>query len=975
MTMVEQGRSHRTELTRRTVLGGILATGTALAMGKPGAASAATATAGNAATTANAGAATVSYDRYSVLLNGERLFVWSGEFHPFRLPSPRLWPDILQKMKATGFNTVSVYFNWSYHSPAPGTYDFTGVRDMDAFLGMAADAGLYVLARPGPYVNGELNAGGFPGWLTTVPGRARFDSPGYLAAVDEWYTAINGVIAKHQVTAGGGTVLLYQIENEYASFVTSADGQNYMAHLLAKARADGITVPVYHNDKGRNGYWVPGSFPGSGANYLYAFDGYPSATGTPPDWGYFGPGGAKGGATASPDTPGFEAEFGGGWFDPWGGAPWNGAGYGYERALDGPAYERRFYLTNIANGIKVHNVYMVFGGTSWGWLPAPVVYTSYDYGAAISEPRQLTDKAAAFKQIGYFLQAVPDVTKLDEAAPVTVSNTALTAYHVANPDTGTELYLIRNDHTVPLSGTFGAGDYTVPQSGPLTVAAKDARLVLANHTLAGTPLRYTTSHLMTTAGARAVLTGPAGDHGETVLNYAERVVVTGAAATYDPATGDLLLSYTHSGLAAVTVTPATGEPLTLLVADDDTAATIWRQDMPGGDAVLVAGPALLRKAERRGAALWLTGDTTGPTDLRVWAPAGVRAIFWNGRPVRARAGAAAAFTARLDGPPEVALPALTGWRYADENPESDPAFDDSAWTPATAATTSSITPVPAGQPVLFVDDYGFHYGDVWYRGTWTGAPGAQVSLSYQGGTVGCLQAWLDGAYLGFSQLPTPASSQSTTALWSATATFDVPAAAQGDGGHVLAVLVRTMSHGEDGGANDAFKAGLGLAEVTFAGETAPSVQWKITGADPRADTLRGPLNSGGLYGERSGWHLPGFDDSRWARVALPNASAHAGVAWYRTSFALDVPDGVDASIGLTISGDPSKRYRALIFLNGWNVGQYVNDVGPQTTFVLPNGILDTTGANTLALAVTGASACDLDAVALVNLATAAGGPA
>jgi Beta-galactosidase, domain 3/Beta-galactosidase jelly roll domain len=203
------------------------------------------------------------------------------------------------------------------------------------------------------------------------------------------------------------------------------------------------------------------------------------------------------------------------------------------------------------------------------------------------------------------------------------------------------------------------------------------------------------------------------------------------------------------------VTPAAGEPLTLLIADDDTAATIWRHDLPGNEAVLVAGPALLRKAERLGATLWLTGDTTGPTDLQVWAPAGVHAIFWNGRPAHASPGAAGALTARLAGPPAVRLPALTGWRYADENPESAPAFDDSGWTQATATATSSITPVPAGQPVLFVDDYGFHYGDVWYRGTWSGDPGAQVSISYQGGTVGCVQAWLDGAYLGFSQLPTP----------------------------------------------------------------------------------------------------------------------------------------------------------------------------------------------------------------------------
>jgi beta-galactosidase GanA len=908
------------------------------------------------------------------MVNGERVFVWSGEFHPFRLPSTALWPDILQKMKASGYNAVCAYFNWSYHSPAPGVYDFSGVRDMGLFLRMAADTGLYVLARPGPYINGELNAGGFPGWLTTTPGRARFDSPAYLAAVDEWYTAINAILARHQITDGGGTVLLYQIENEYASFVTSTDGENYMAHLYAKARQDGITVPVYHNDKGRNGYWVPGSFAGSDSNYLYAFDGYPSATGTPPDWGYYGSGGAKGGSTASPDTPGFEAEFGGGWFDPWGGAPWNGAGYGYERALDGPGYERQFYLTNIANGIKIHNVYMTFGGTSWGWLPAPVVYTSYDYGAAISEARQLTDKIPAMKQTGYFLRSVPDIGKLSPATAVTPSNTALKAYHLANPDTGTEIYLIRNDHTVALSTTFPVGSYTVPQAGTFSVAAKDAKLVLANYALGGVPLVYSTSHLMTRTGSLAVLTGPSGDNGETVLNYPATPTVTGATSSYDPATGDLLISYTHSGLAAVTVTPAAGAPLTLLIADDDTAATIWRQETADGTPVIVAGPVLVRDAQLRNHTVWLTGDTSAATSILLWAP-GVTDMHWNGAKVHTTPGLAGGLAGSLDGPPPVTLPDLTDWRYADENPESVPGFDDSGWTAADATTSNSITPVTPGQPVLFADDYGFHYGDVWYRGSWSGDTGTSVSLAYQAGTVGCLQAWLDGTYLGFDQLPTPTSAQSTTGLWSAAPTFDIPADLQVSGDHVLSVLVRPMSHQEDGGANDAFKAAQGLTAVTFGGtEAPPSVSWKMMGADPRADRLRGPLNNGGLFGERDGWSLPEFGDGNWARVTLPNRSPHAGVAWYRTKFHINIPANVDASLGLTITDDPSYQYRALIFLNGWNLGQYINDVGPQTTFVLPNGILRTDGENVLAIAVTGATACDLGTITLTNLGTVLGGP-
>src|ERR1022692_1134601 len=57
---------------------------------------------------------TITYDSYSLSIDGRRTFIWSGEFHPFRLPSPDLWLDVLQKMKASGYNAVSIYFDWGY---------------------------------------------------------------------------------------------------------------------------------------------------------------------------------------------------------------------------------------------------------------------------------------------------------------------------------------------------------------------------------------------------------------------------------------------------------------------------------------------------------------------------------------------------------------------------------------------------------------------------------------------------------------------------------------------------------------------------------------------------------------------------------------------------------------------------------------------------------------------------------------------
>ncbi|MBV9467071.1 MAG: beta-galactosidase, partial [Solirubrobacterales bacterium] len=513
----------------------------------------------------------IAFDKYSLLIGGRRTFVWSGEFHPFRLPSPSLWRDVLEKMKAEGYDAVSMYFDWGYHSPESGSYDFSGVRDVDEALEIARQVGLYVIARPGPYINGELDSGGFPGWLLTQAGKARTDAPDYLAAVDQWLTRIDAVIARHQYTNGTGSVILYQIENELGS---TAPAQNaYMQHLAAKARADGITVPIFHNDKSRNGFWVPTSstVPGTvaGPVDLYGFDGYPGGTcntdGTPgspnaaPDWGIWGPGGAKGGASASPLTPGDVAEFGGGWFDYWGSV----GTYPCMAAREGPGYERVFYETNIANRLTLENFYMTFGGTSWGWLPAPVVYTSYDYGAALDEARQIRPKATAMKEIGLFLRSVPEIAKVDPGPPIVPSSPAVKVYDDVNPDTGTHFYTAMHNPSSATSDdsfrfplTTADGSYTVPQSGTLRIDGQDAKILVADYQLGGQHLVYSTSQIMTHlrqgGGDLVLLHDPAGEDGETVLRYRAQPtvrVLTGAVSSaWDPATHDERLDYVHRGL-------------------------------------------------------------------------------------------------------------------------------------------------------------------------------------------------------------------------------------------------------------------------------------------------------------------------------------------------------------------------------------------------------------------------------------------
>ncbi|MEU3145029.1 MULTISPECIES: beta-galactosidase [unclassified Streptomyces] len=922
----------------------------------------------------------VGFDRYSLLVDGRRLVLWSGEIHPFRLPAPSLWRDVLQKLRAHGHNAVGVPVPWNVHSPAPGTHDFTGVRDLDLFLTMAAEERLYVVLRPGPYLGtADLDAGGLPGWLTVAEGAAGTADPAYLRHVDAWLGAVNAIAVRHLFTGGGGTLLLYQVEDRFGGThgeTRPAGGAGaYMSHLRKKVRADGIDVPLFHNDGGADGLWAPGSFPtGTGkdeANWLYGFESSPVPGEVPADLGYFGRRGA--GAGASPRTPGFVAGAAVGASDAWGGATSAGRGYVQVREAWNPAHERSGLLTSLANGITVHNARVVAGGTSWGWLASPDVYTSYDYGAPIDQARRPTVKLGPLQQLGHLLRTVPDLARLEPASAVRPQDDRLKVYHLANPDTDAQVYVLRNDSDDEVRSALPGTGVDVP----VTVGARDARLLATGLGLGRRKLAFSTAQPLfgVTVGRHdiAAFVGRAGETAHVALDcdvqpLTNRLDVE-PAWSYDRGRLNVVTPLGVGGLSRVLVEGGDSDtPMLLLFADDATAQRLWPYETPSGS-LLVYGPPLLRSATLRGSTVHLTGDTTGETGLEVWAPRGITAVTWNGRPVRT--GVSRSGSLMMDGllpaTPAPSLPALTGWRRRAENPESEPDFDDAEWTAADRTASVGTTPVPEGQPVLFADDYGFHYGDVWYRGRFEDARGAEsVSLSYSTGTQGLLMAWLDGRPLGTHRMPVPDEDTAGRGTWTATAAFPLPGKLRGRGEHVLSVLVRRMQQEGDGtagrgepgapgtGSRGTRRPARGLTGVGFEGAS-PEVSWRIQGAGP-PDRVRGALNNGGLYGEREGWHLPGYGDERgqsaWEAVDRPREDRRRqGVTWYRTEFRLDVDPDVDASVGLVLEDDPEHAYRVQIFLNGWNMGQYVNDVGPQHTFMLPNGILRTRGANTLALAV------------------------
>jgi beta-galactosidase GanA len=87
-------------------------------------------------------AAPVSFDRYSLRIEGRRVVLNSGEVHPWRMPDRREWPAVLARLRAAGLNAISIYVPWSYHEPARGRPRWKGRNDVERFLAMARDAGL-----------------------------------------------------------------------------------------------------------------------------------------------------------------------------------------------------------------------------------------------------------------------------------------------------------------------------------------------------------------------------------------------------------------------------------------------------------------------------------------------------------------------------------------------------------------------------------------------------------------------------------------------------------------------------------------------------------------------------------------------------------------------------------------------------------------------------------------------------------------
>jgi beta-galactosidase len=328
------------------------------------------------------------------LREGKPYQIISGDMHFQRVPRA-YWQDRLRKARAMGLNTITTYVFWNLLEPSPGTFDFSGNNDVAAFVKAAQAEGLNVILRPGPYICGEWDAGGFPAWLFAEPGmRVRTRDPRFLAASDRYLQRLGKELAP-LLASHGGPIIATELENEYGSY---NNDKTYLEAIRAMLKRSGLADDM-----------------------LLTYDGPDLlANGTLPDVTAvidFSPGEAKKSfellKAFRPNGPLMAGEWWAGWFDQWGG----------KHAATNARQQADELAWMLKQGYSV-SVYLVHGGTSFGFMNganfqggpadhyAPQT-TSYDYDAALDEAGRPTAKYTQFRDIiakatGEKLPPVPD---------------------------------------------------------------------------------------------------------------------------------------------------------------------------------------------------------------------------------------------------------------------------------------------------------------------------------------------------------------------------------------------------------------------------------------------------------------------------------------------------------------------------------------------------------------------------------------
>lgn len=309
------------------------------------------------------------FDSKGFLINGKRTFLVSAGMEYARVPH-ELWADRLLRLKRGGFNCVEIYTIWNFHEPREGQFEFSGDQDLDLFLSMVKEMGMYAIVRVGPYYCAEWDQGGYPIWLRFKKGlKVREENAEFERYVDRFFDRLIPIVAKHQINKGG-SVILVQLENEHPKGWGTLMPDHYFKHLQSKTLSLGLEVP-------------------------YLFSGVHHST---------DPAGNAELDDSTRPNPWFSTEFWSTWYTQYGAKPGDAA-----------LYDRRTWKI-IAHGGNGYNFYMAYGGSNFGYTNNDEDAASYDYGAAVGQAGDLRPLYYTFKRAGIFSRSFETILENSQSA-------------------------------------------------------------------------------------------------------------------------------------------------------------------------------------------------------------------------------------------------------------------------------------------------------------------------------------------------------------------------------------------------------------------------------------------------------------------------------------------------------------------------------------------------------------------------------
>eukprot|EP00934_Nitzschia_sp_Nitz4_P003316 Nitzschia sp. Nitz4//scaffold153_size53422//3427//8120//NITZ4_006757-RA/size53422-processed-gene-0.19-mRNA-1//-1//CDS//3329537250//3306//frame0 len=200
---------------------------------------------------AHQGPLMVSYDQRAMTINGTRTLLLGGSMHPSRA-TPMTWNLALDQAVWNGLNLITIYVVWAAHQPLPdqpidwgfpGSYNVECHEDgssngsiqctpwnLAESIRAAAERGLFVHLRIGPYVCAEYSYGGIPEWLALHNPDMEMRRPNrdWLQAMEDFVQQTVEYITEQELWAyQGGNIIMAQIENEL--------GDDHMTELVENA--------------------------------------------------------------------------------------------------------------------------------------------------------------------------------------------------------------------------------------------------------------------------------------------------------------------------------------------------------------------------------------------------------------------------------------------------------------------------------------------------------------------------------------------------------------------------------------------------------------------------------------------------------------------------------------------------------------------------------------------------------------------